>query len=374
MKKISKWLVVTALSLLLSIGAGQILASSGAVSFFGFGETKAYAAEEKFTSTSLNLRSGPGTGYSVILTMPKGAVVTVLSTSNGWSKVTYSGISGYAATQYLTSSASFVTTTRLNLRSGPGTGYSVRLVIPSGATVKVTRISSGWAYLTYNGVTGYSSMEFLRPASSSPSAPSGSFQKIYKGVTAYSGKRIAITFDDGATSTKIDQVLDILDRYNAKSTFFLTGDWIAANPVTARKIVSRGHKMESHSVSHPDLTSLSDSGVLSQLTRSRTIIKNTVGTTSYLIRPPYGATSARVERIAREAGYKYMVMWSIDTDDYKSTSTAASITRKAVEGATNNGILLLHPNHTRVVEALPGILRQLRDKGYVFTTVNSMLP
>lgn len=127
-------------------------------------------------------------------------------------------------------------------------------------------------------------------------------------------------------------------------------------------------------MTHTSLTSLTDSQVRYQLTRSREIIKNTVGTTTTMIRPPYGNTSDRVERIAGDLGYRYMVMWSIDTGDYKSTSTAASITRDAVSAATNNGILLLHPTHYRVVQALPNILSQLRDKGYVFTTLNAMVP
>ncbi|NLB23297.1 MAG: polysaccharide deacetylase family protein, partial [Clostridium sp.] len=69
---------------------------------------------------------------------------------------------------------------------------------------------------------------------------------------------------------------------------------------------------------HPYLTTLSDSSVAYELTRSRTIIKDTVGTTATMIRPPYGDTSLRVERIAGENGYRYMVMWSIDTGDYLS--------------------------------------------------------
>lgn len=436
-----KLFLMSILLLALLFGQGLNFGGIGASSWHT-GETTAFGAETKVTTIALNLRTGPGTSYSVILTMPKGSLVTVLSTANGWSKVTYEGTTGYAYDVYLASVTgseyiitygvnlrtgpgisypiiqlipkgsrvqvlsisggwakvickdktgyawaaylspvssvtypSYYTTAALNLRSGPGLTYAILLTMPKGAGVTVYRIADHWASVSYQGTTGYASMTYLSttPPSSDPVSPT-TLTKIYKGITPSTTRRMAITFDDGAPSDHVIQVLDILDRYNAKSTFFFTGEWILSHPITSRKIISRGHTMESHTVTHPYLTTLSDSGVAYELTRSRAIIKDTVGTTATMIRPPYGDTSLRVERIAGENGYRYMVMWSIDTDDYKSTSTAASITRKAVDGAYNNAILLLHPTHQRVLDALPEILRQLRDKGYSFTTVNDMVP
>ena len=431
-------MLVVVLSLVLFVGIGPVSRLVSADDPF-ITETTALASESKVTNTALNLRTGPGLNYPILLTMPQGAPVTVLSTSGDWSKVTYNGTSGYAFSLYLDSASStiYAVTSRVNLRTGPGTGYEIILKIPSGAIVTVQSITNNWAKLTYlgktgysygsyltkgqdyittgsvnlrtgpstaysillnipsgksvrifttannwgrlvyNGTVGYSYMAYFRLASSptpTPTPSSGTVQKIYKGITASSHKRIAITFDDGANSTNVNKVLDILDTYNAKSTFFFTGEWILANPVMARKIVSRGHKLESHSVSHPFLTDLSDADIRYQLTRSREIIKDTVGTTSYLFRPPYGDINDRVIRITGEMGYKYMVMWSVDTDDYKSTTTTAQIIQRAVAGAYNNGILLFHPSHDKVVAALPEMLRQLSNNGYSFTTVNEMVP
>ena len=438
MKKLLKKLLVVVLSLVLFVGIGPVSRLVSADDPF-ITETTALASESKVTNTALNLRTGPGLNYPILLTMPQGAPVTVLSTSGDWSKVTYNGTSGYAFSLYLDSASStiYAVTSRVNLRTGPGTGYEIILKIPSGAIVTVQSITNNWAKLTYlgktgysygsyltkgqdyittgsvnlrtgpstaysillnipsgksvrifttannwgrlvyNGTVGYSYMAYFRLASSptpTPTPSSGTVQKIYKGITASSHKRIAITFDDGANSTNVNKVLDILDTYNAKSTFFFTGEWILANPVMARKIVIRGHKLESHSVSHPFLTDLSDADIRYQLTRSREIIKDMVGTTSYLFRPPYGDINDRVIRITGEMGYKYMVMWSVDTDDYKSTTTTAQIIQRAVAGAYNNGILLFHPSHDKVVAALPEMLRQLSNNGYSFTTVNEMVP
>jgi uncharacterized protein YraI len=128
---------------------------------------------------ALNLRSGAGTGYGVILVMPGGAQVNLLGeSSNGFVKVTYNGSTGWAYGTYIqtggsssgsnsgSNSASGGTATifdgALNLRSGPGTGYGVLLVMPNGATVTLTgETSGGFSKVTYNGTTGWAYSGFL---------------------------------------------------------------------------------------------------------------------------------------------------------------------------------------------------------------------
>jgi uncharacterized protein YgiM (DUF1202 family) len=114
----------------------------------------------------LNLRTGPGTNYSVILVMPNGATVTITGAlTNGYYPVTYNGTAGYASADFLRLSTTQSATTRanLNLRSGPGTGYSVLLVIPNGSTVTLTGgLTNGFYPLTYNGTSGYASATYLQ--------------------------------------------------------------------------------------------------------------------------------------------------------------------------------------------------------------------
>lgn len=144
----------------------------------------------------LNLRSGPGTSYGVVAVMPDGAAVSLTGeVSNGFSKLTWSGTTGWAATQYLAGSSSSnsgsnsgnasssgstavgdtvtgtaYTTARLNLRSGPSTSNGARLVIPSGAKVDVMGgAQSGFTPVRYNGTKGWASSSYL-----SGSAPGGS--------------------------------------------------------------------------------------------------------------------------------------------------------------------------------------------------------
>lgn len=344
----------------------------------------------KYTTASLNLRTGPGTGYAIILTMPKGAKVEVLSEAGGWARVTYGSTTGYASTAYLSGTApgtdtptvvTKYTTANLNLRTGPGTGYAIILTIPSGAQVQVHSTANGWSNVTYSGRTGYASATYLSstPPGATPT-PTGSPAKVVnRGLIAYSGKRIALTFDDGGTSAQVLSILNTLDRYGVKSTFFPNGTWIRSNPGLAREIVARGHIIENHSLSHPDLTKASDAEVRRQIREARETIRSTVGTTSYLLRPPYGAYDSRVLRIAGEEGMKYAVLWSIDTSDWATTRYGVTITpdyivNHTMQNASNNGIVLMHLHSDKTVEALPRVIQGLRDRGYSFATVNEMLP
>ena len=134
----------------------------------------------KTTTNNLNMRSGNSTGHSIILTIPKGASVEVLATSNGWDQITYNGKTGWAANQYLTTasapapapapapvqSTSYKTTTNnLNMRTGTSTSHSIILTIPQGSKVEVLATSNGWSQVTYNGKTGWASAQYLTDAS-----------------------------------------------------------------------------------------------------------------------------------------------------------------------------------------------------------------
>jgi beta-N-acetylglucosaminidase/uncharacterized protein YgiM (DUF1202 family) len=142
----------------------------------------------RVTTANLNMRSGPGTGYSIITTIPKGGSVRVASVSGGWAKVTYGGRTGYVSTSYLSAPVTAPapapaptpapespsgdvrkTTANLNMRSGPGTGYSILMTIPNGSSVTVSSVSGGWAKVTYGGKTGYVSTSYLtQPVTSTP--------------------------------------------------------------------------------------------------------------------------------------------------------------------------------------------------------------
>lgn len=122
------------------------------------------------TTSSLNLRSGPGTGYSVLAIMPTSASVSIDGAArNGFLPVTWNGQSGFASADYLDTSGggsggggTAITTSDLNLRDGPGTGYGVLIVMPEGAAVTLLGDSSnGFLSVSYGGIDGWASATYL---------------------------------------------------------------------------------------------------------------------------------------------------------------------------------------------------------------------
>ena len=148
------------------------------------------------TTTSLNLRSGPGTTYEVRLVMPQGAEVLVgIERVNDFAPVTYNGTSGWAAAQYLTTAdtggnpgdspvviGSAVATVDLNLRAGPGTNHQVLRVLPRGATVQTTDFAAaGYRYVIHEGLSGWVAEQYL--GTSVPGEPP--YDPNYATATAY---------------------------------------------------------------------------------------------------------------------------------------------------------------------------------------------
>ncbi len=146
------------------------------------------------TTANLNLRSGAGTTYSILVTIPSNTTLTVLSQSGGWAKVSYAGKTGYVSTSYLQSVVTSApapaptptptptppvsvsndvrqTTANLNFRSSSSTTSSVISVIPKGTNVTVESVSGTWAKVSYGGKTGYLSTNYLSKVSTSTPAP-----------------------------------------------------------------------------------------------------------------------------------------------------------------------------------------------------------
>ena len=123
--------------------------------------------------TGLNVRTGPGSGYSVVTAIPYNKTVSVTQVSGSWGKTTYNGRKGWISLSYAqkvntqnSSSVNYkvVITTKsgLNMRSGAGTSYSWVGAIPYNTTVSISREQSGWGYTTYNGKSGWILLDYTK--------------------------------------------------------------------------------------------------------------------------------------------------------------------------------------------------------------------
>lgn len=342
---------------------------------------KPAAVEMYYTTGNLNLRSGPGTSYKILLVMPKGAAVEVLAKGGDWYQVRYNGTTGYASRYYLTAekpstgATVLYTTDELNLRKGPGVGYAIIVAMPKGSEVTVLSTSEAWPKVRYKTYEGYCSPKYL--SATKPSVTTLA-SVLNKGNKSSSVKQIALTFDDSGSAANIRSILKSLETYGAKATFFPNGDFVKNNPGIIQEIAAKGHEIESHGYTHSKLTDLTDAEIRSEIRQSKSAIYNAIGKTPTLVRPPYGSYSERVQRIAAEEGMRYLILWSVDTSDWATTRYGITITtsyviNEAVEKASQNGIILMHMHSSKTVEGLPTILKRLKEAGYSFVRVSDMV-
>lgn len=337
----------------------------------------------RVTTANLNFRTGPGTSYSIIATIPKGTTVNVLSESGGWARFVYGGRTGYSSSAYLSKTTTppsetilyyRVTTDELNIRSGPGTTYSIVGVIPYGGVVAVYSVSGSWARVMYNGIKGYSHTAYLAVPTTTSSS-----RVITSGLVTSSQKQIALTFDAGWEYDQTIPILNVLDTYGIKATFFVRAYWIRDNLTLAKEILRRGHSLQNHSLTHPHMNTMTEAQIRYEFTESTKIFNDNLGIRPTLFRPPFGEYNSTVLRIAGEQGYPYSVMWTIDTHDWAVTLNGVTITtdyivNRVLNNATDRGIVLMHIAYAKTPQALPRIIEGLRASGYTFRTVNQMVP
>lgn len=182
-------------------------------------------------------------------------------------------------------------------------------------------------------------------------------------------KTIALTFDDGP-GPYTEKLLDILDKYDAKATFFLIGSKVSARANTLRRMHSRGHQLGNHSWSHPELPKLSVDQIAGEIDRTNEAIRQATGVKPSILRPPYGAVNGVVLEQLRLRNMS-SILWSVDTRDWADRNSQIVCSR-AVAGARPGAVILMHDIHQTSVNAVPCILSSLKQQGYSFVTIQRL--
>ena len=183
---------------------------------------------------------------------------------------------------------------------------------------------------------------------------------------------IAMTFDDGPSAALTPRLLDILKQRNIKATFFLIGQNAAANPDIVRRILADGHEIGNHSWTHPQLSKLSDDGVTTEISKTQDAIKEASGFTPTILRPPYGAITARQREWIESRFGLSIILWSVDPFDWKRPG-ASVITQRILSQVRPGAIILSHDIHKQTIDAMPATLDALAAKGYKFVTVTELI-
>lgn len=182
---------------------------------------------------------------------------------------------------------------------------------------------------------------------------------------------VGISFDASWGAERTPLLLDTLDEYGVRATFFLVNIWVADYPGLAREIALRGHELGLHSVSHPHFTDLSEEQMDRELNDNFDLIQQTTGYSPCLFRPPYGDYNDTVVATVRDNGYE-CIQWSKDSLDWKDLS-AEEICERVLKDIHAGDILLFHNDGLHTAEALPIILEQLYELGLNPVPISDML-
>ena len=208
----------------------------------------------------------------------------------------------------------------------------------------------------------------ISAAGTSTNTNSGNSGNTGTGTTA-SSKLIALTFDDGPSSTT-NQVLDVLDKYGVKATFFLIGNQINSNTKSIlQRQANSGHELANHSYTHSDMKNMSWSAIQNEINQTNNLIKSYTGQTPKFFRPPYISVSSTMYSAIDMA----FIQGSMH-NDWDGSSSASQIANSVLSSAKDGQIILLHDfnGNSATVQALPTIIETLKNQGYTFVTLSEL--
>ncbi len=184
-------------------------------------------------------------------------------------------------------------------------------------------------------------------------------------------KKVAISFDCAWGVDYTDKLLDVMEKEKVKCTFFTVEFWAKAHPDYLKKISEKGHEIGTHSATHPYMSKLDKNAIVKELTTSSSAIESVTGKKVELFRPPYGDYSDRLIETAQELNL-YTIQWDVDSLDWKNLS-ANEIKNRVVTKVQNGSIVLFHNQGLHTAEALPEIIKALKEKGFTFVPIGELI-
>ncbi len=184
-------------------------------------------------------------------------------------------------------------------------------------------------------------------------------------------KKIAISFDCAWGTDYTDSLLQTMEKENVRCTFFMVEFWTEKYPEYVKKINSYGHEIGTHSATHPYMSKLSREAIVKELTTSCEAIESITRKKVEVFRPPYGDYDDLLIDTATELGL-YTIQWSVDSLDWKNLS-AEEICSRVLSRVGSGSIVLFHNQGLNTAKALPEIIRELKDRGYVFVPVGELI-
>ena len=191
-----------------------------------------------------------------------------------------------------------------------------------------------------------------------------------------SRKNIYLTFDAGYENGYTENILDVLKKHNVKATFFLVGNFIETAPELVKRMVNEGHTVGNHTMTHPNMSSISDlESFKKELSGLENLYKEVTGSDMLKIyRPPQGKYSEENLKMAQSMGYK-TIFWSLAYVDWYNDNqpTKEQAFDKLIPRIHNGAVVLLHSTSKTNSEILDELLTKWEDMGYELSPITELI-
>lgn len=181
-----------------------------------------------------------------------------------------------------------------------------------------------------------------------------------------SKKMIALTFDDGP-NYNTSKVIDVLNKYDIKATFFVLGSRAINNKDILKKMADSGMEIGNHTYNHLLLTKYDENKIRSEIEDTSEVIYSATKKRPKLLRPSYGSVNNKIKKVANMP----IIIWDIDTLDWKYHNSKR-ITSRVVNKVRDGDIILMHDIYSASFNALSNIIPILQDNGYEFVTIDEL--
>jgi len=196
-------------------------------------------------------------------------------------------------------------------------------------------------------------------------------------------RMVALTFDDGPKPEFSYKVLDILDRYGVKATFFVVGNEVEEHSDIILRMEGSGHEIGNHTYSHRSSNNLAKAELIDEVKKCNQVIENIIGESPKYFRPPGGGLNGNVLKEISNLNLK-VVKWTVNAGDYIEETEdfevdedwdelAKNLVPGVVNKITDGAIVLFHNGSEQTVRALPKIIEALKSKGFRFVTISELL-
>lgn len=187
-------------------------------------------------------------------------------------------------------------------------------------------------------------------------------------------KNIYVTFDLGYEAEYTAKILDVLKENNVPAAFFITAHYVNTASDLVQRMINDGHIIGNHTVNHKSMPSLSEKNLTDEMMNLHTAIYEKYGYEMRYMRPPKGEYSERDLSICKNLGYT-TVMWSFayaDWDEAKQPSQSEAI-KKIIDNTHNGEIMLLHATSKTNMEVLDNVIKQIKNMGYEFKSLDEFV-